>query len=645
MRLMKLKNFFWILGLAFILLLGWCKKGDKIGDIYQVQEMKYVVKTWIMISENSFVWTVEPQSQTMLWSPVGGKIVSIKVDEGDYVKWWWLLAEVDPSPIMTNLKSANDILATLEAMYKNTEAMFDAQIAAMKQKVQQAKAAMEMAQKALEWVNKWLKDTHKITKEQLETAKKQVEQAKVWVETAKTNLEHTKKVLKQREKDIYSNSKNALAQARIVATNFLNFVDELVWISDKNKHKNDMFEAYLGAKNTALKENIKSERRKVYSDYKSWKKDVDQLIEDIKNSPDVTADEKLKQRIYNALKQTEGLFVKLRKLADDTYHLIDASVAAPTFPASMINQYKQQATNFQTMIEKTLLTAEWNYLLGIKWSIQAIENFKKQSKMKLDLLQKQYEMAQKQYETAKQTYQQYLAMSQWKIDEVTTKKQVTEKQYEIAKKQYEEAVAGLKALQKQKATQLSQIKSKIAQVKWNRSQAAIQLGYTKIVAPYDGIILKKMADIGQVVGPGMPVFALADDKKLKIKVYLPSSLANKIKVGDKVRIYITDLWEFFTGFVHKIYPNVDFMSKRIPIEVYLENIEWKLKIGMYWKVYFSFAQLTGYKIPKSFIEYKWGEYFVKLSDWKKVKVNVKQCDENRCLVESEELKEWIVILK
>jgi hypothetical protein len=50
--------------------------------------------------------------------------------------------------------------------------------------------------------------------------------------------------------------------------------------------------------------------------------------------------------------------------------------------------------------------------LGIKGSIQAIENFKKQSKMQLDLLQKQYEMAQKQYETAKQTYEQYLAMSQ-----------------------------------------------------------------------------------------------------------------------------------------------------------------------------------------------------------------------------------------
>jgi hypothetical protein len=136
------------------------------------------------------------------------------------------------------------------------------------------------------------------------------------------------------------------------------------------------------------------------------------LIEDVKNSPDVTADENLKQRIYDQLKKTETLFVSLRSLADDVYRLVDSSVSSPTFPEQMINQYKHQATTFQNMIEQTLLTAQGNYLLGIKGSIQAIENFKKESKMQLDLLQKQYEMAKKQYETAKQTYKQYLAMSE-----------------------------------------------------------------------------------------------------------------------------------------------------------------------------------------------------------------------------------------
>jgi len=58
------------------------------------------------------------------------------------------------------------------------------------------------------------------------------------------------------------------------------------------------------------------------------------------------------------LKETEALFVNLRSLSDDVYSAIDSSVSAPTFPQQMINQLKQQAVNFQNMIEQTLLTAE-----------------------------------------------------------------------------------------------------------------------------------------------------------------------------------------------------------------------------------------------------------------------------------------------
>jgi len=135
-----------------------------------------------------------------------------------------------------------------------------------------------------------LKDTHTITKEQLETAKKQVEQAKLGLGIPKIVITRAKQILKQKEKDIYSNSKNALAQARIVATNFLDFVDKTFGISDKNKHANDRFEMYLAAKNTALKVKIETNWRKINSQYIKWKKQVDNIIERINNSKDVTAD-------------------------------------------------------------------------------------------------------------------------------------------------------------------------------------------------------------------------------------------------------------------------------------------------------------------------------------------------------------------
>jgi hypothetical protein len=232
------------------------------------------------------------------------------------------------------------------------------------------------------------------------------------VETAKTNLEHTKQVLSQTEADIYSNAKNAISAARILEKNFLQFVDQLFGVSDKYKNAYNAYSTYLSAKNVPLKEQIREFWVKINGKFQNYESGTNQLIFDINNSNDVTKDENLKQRIYDNLQQSKEILVDSRKLADMVVSALNNSISGPTFPQAVINQYKQQAVSFQQNIEKALLTAEGNYLLGVKGSIQAIENFKKQKAMKLDLLQKQYELAKKQYETAKQTYEQYKAMSE-----------------------------------------------------------------------------------------------------------------------------------------------------------------------------------------------------------------------------------------
>jgi multidrug efflux pump subunit AcrA (membrane-fusion protein) len=76
----------------------------------------------------------------------------------------------------------------------------------------------------------------------------------------------------------------------------------------------------------------------------------------------------------------------------------------------------------------------------------------------------------------------------------------------------------------------------------------------------------------------MPIFALADDRELKIKVYVPASSANKLELGKNVKIYVSSLEQWFTGQISKIYPMVDFMSKRVPVEIKIENPTHKLKI-------------------------------------------------------------------
>ena len=589
----------------------------------------YKVSTWTINSDNSYVGSLQSQNTTFLWFKLPWRITNIYVKEWDIVKKWQLLATLDGNEIKTQYSSAKQMLASLWNMYKNTENMFNAQIASMKNKIAQAKAGME-------WLKTWLGNTQEITDQQLSTIKKKIEQAKIWMETAKTNLDSTKLVLNQKERDIYSNSKNAIASTQILLNNFLTFTDQLFGISDANKHKNDAIKPYLSAKNTALKEKIKTDWRSLNNKYKIWSANTKQLLFDINNSTSVIKDDNLKNRIYENLQTAKKLLVSSRLLWKEVFQAVDSSVASRTFPQSMINQYKKQISTYQNNIESALLTAKWNYLMWIKWSIQNIENFNKQSKMQLDLLQKQYELAKAWYETAKQSYNQYTAMGKWNIDSVNTK-------YEVAKQQYQEALKGLQALKEQKQVQLSQIKSQIDQVKWNKNLAAVNLWNIKLYAPYNGVITKKIWNIWQVVWAGMPVLMIADYKKLKWVFYIPVEEVQNIKIWDK--IIVKGLWKTTTWTISVIYPSANPISKKVQVEVQFKKTpkDWILWMFITW--YPMNSKYSWLVVPYASINYKyWKSYIlVKNKDqFQEKEIKLWKCNTNLCIVQNW-LKLWDII--
>jgi RND family efflux transporter MFP subunit len=66
-------------------------------------------------------------------------------------------------------------------------------------------------------------------------------------------------------------------------------------------------------------------------------------------------------------------------------------------------------------------------------------------------------------------------------------------------------------------------------------QARINLGYTRITAPFAGIVTSRGLDVGQLVTPGTasgtPLFTVADRSKLRIYVRVPQAYAALIRPG------------------------------------------------------------------------------------------------------------------
>ncbi|MDC0716116.1 efflux RND transporter periplasmic adaptor subunit [Nannocystis bainbridge] len=66
-------------------------------------------------------------------------------------------------------------------------------------------------------------------------------------------------------------------------------------------------------------------------------------------------------------------------------------------------------------------------------------------------------------------------------------------------------------------------------------------GYQQIVAPFDGVVTRRLVDSGALVGPaaagGAPLYELADVSKLRVLVDVPDSHAADVRIGNPAELF------------------------------------------------------------------------------------------------------------
>lgn len=76
-------------------------------------------------------------------------------------------------------------------------------------------------------------------------------------------------------------------------------------------------------------------------------------------------------------------------------------------------------------------------------------------------------------------------------------------------------------------------------------------------APFDGVILKKMVEQGDIVQPGMPLVTFADVTRLQIHVEVPTRLLRLLKVGNRVQASLDGDPATIAVTVDRIFPMAD----------------------------------------------------------------------------------------
>jgi RND family efflux transporter MFP subunit len=115
-------------------------------------------------------------------------------------------------------------------------------------------------------------------------------------------------------------------------------------------------------------------------------------------------------------------------------------------------------------------------------------------------------------------------------------------------------------------------------------------GFSRVVAPFDGVVTRRNVDVGDLVnagngGTGQALFAVAQVDPLRLYVYVPQIYARQIKIDDAVTVTLAErVGQQFQGTIARTARAIDAATRTMQVEIRVPNPTGALIAGSYVQV-------------------------------------------------------------
>lgn len=186
----------------------------------------------------------------------------------------------------------------------------------------------------------------------------------------------------------------------------------------------------------------------------------------------------------------------------------------------------------------------------------------------------------------------------------------------ISKSAFDTTKAQLKVAESEvvasKAT-LTALQAAVKQAESETHAAAAIHKYTHIVAPMDGLITVRKAEIGDTIAPGSPIFQMVDPDQLWMATWIDQALVAPLQVGQPAKIVLRSGREF-RGQVARLNQEGDTVTREVEVDVKFDKIPKPLVIGEEGQVEIDTGRETALVVPMSAIIVKNGGKGVLVAD-------------------------------
>jgi multidrug efflux system membrane fusion protein len=102
------------------------------------------------------------------------------------------------------------------------------------------------------------------------------------------------------------------------------------------------------------------------------------------------------------------------------------------------------------------------------------------------------------------------------------------------------------------------------------SEANTAMGFTKIRAPFDGLVVAKLADAGAMAAPGDPLLTIEDPSRFRLEALVDESQIGTVRLGETVPVVLNSPGkQTIAGKVVQIVPIADPASRTFTVKIEL----------------------------------------------------------------------------
>jgi len=187
-------------------------------------------------------------------------------------------------------------------------------------------------------------------------------------------------------------------------------------------------------------------------------------------------------------------------------------------------------------------------------------------------------------------------------EKLVASRSVSQEELETSQRSVEARTADVAAAQSDIVRRRTNLETRAAIIEVREATAKSRLasvdrlkelqGFKRIVAPFDGVIIRRAAEIGMLVTAGQEsLFVVEDMSRVRVQINVPQTYAMQTTSGVTVMVSVPESTQAaVSGTVTRVAESVDSTSRTMLAEIELENASHRFQPGSYAQVTLAASQ-------------------------------------------------------